>query len=172
MLPNVFGFQDSSPLSFPDSLPFSLTLTLHFSLSLSLPPSFAEKACCWCTETHVIEKCISSAKHAFWNPLYLCKWFLNFTNVFLSVFFLFIFAHLFPSLCSSVTLSCRIPEDSEPRLFLVFLFLRWRDVVTMECSIVCQRRHSGWTEWSNRRMQRREEKRREEMRREEKDKKW
>lgn len=27
--------------------------------------------------------------------------------------------------------------------------LRWRDVVTMECSIACQWRHSGWTEWSN-----------------------
>lgn len=29
----------------------------------------------------------------------------------------------------------------------------------MECSVACQRRHSGWTEWSNRGTRRREEKR-------------
>lgn len=68
MLPNVFGFQSSSPLSFPDSLPL---LSFSHSLSLCLPPSFAEKACCRCTETHVIEKCISSARHAFWNHLFI-----------------------------------------------------------------------------------------------------
>lgn len=141
MLPNVFGFQSSSPLSFPDSLHLSLPLTLH--LSLCLPPSFAKKACCRCTETHVID--ISSAKQAFWNPLFIFAHFLSSTNVFLLVFVLFLPAHLFLSLCLSVSLSCRIPEDSVTAISPLSL-LRWRDVVTVECSIACQRRHSGWTE--------------------------
>lgn len=51
------------------------------------------------------------------------------------------------SLSLFVTLSCGIPEESW--LFLFSLCLWWRDVVTMECSGACQRRHSGWTEWSN-----------------------
>lgn len=59
------------------------------------------------------------------------------------------------SLSLSVSLSCGIPEESW--LFLFSLCLWWRDVVTMECSGACQRRHSGWTEWSNVGMRREED---------------
>lgn len=41
--------------------------------------------------------------------------------------------------------------------------LWWRDVVTAECSVARQRRHSRWTEWSNRGKKRREEKRKTEQ---------
>lgn len=115
--------------------PLSLTLTLH--LPLCLPPSFAKRACCRRTETHVID--ISSAKHALWNPLFIFAHFLSFTNAFLLVCGLFLF------LCLSTSLSCGIPEDLVTAISPLSL-LRWRDVVTVECSVACQRRHSGWTE--------------------------
>lgn len=36
---------------------------------------------------------------------------------------------------------------AQSQLFLLFsFFLRWRDVVAVECSIACQWRHRGWTE--------------------------
>lgn len=63
-----------------------------------------------------------------WNPFHFCS--------FVSMASLFVFF-------TRDTWGVRVAAISPLSL------LRWRDVVTMECSIACQWRHSGWTEWSN-----------------------
>lgn len=55
-----------------------------------------------------------------------------------------------------------VPRDTwalKSRGYLSSFCLQRRDVVTVECGIACQRRHSGWTQWSNRGMTRGKEKR-------------
>lgn len=141
--------------------PLSLTLKLHLSLSLSLrllsTSLLPKKAFCWCTQTHVIDKCTISSKHAF------CILPFIFGHVFLTLLMCsccssplsFLLSSYYPS---KFLLFCRIPEDLQSLSIAPLSVLRWRDVVTMECSVACQRRHSGWTEWSNRGTKRREEK--------------
>lgn len=132
-------FQTLSPLS------LSLTLSLHLSLSDSLFPLLRKPG-------------VGALKHM-WSKNVSPQQSMHFgifSNVFLLVFSLFIFAHLFPF---SVLVFHAGYLETQSHGYLSSFCARRRDVVTMECSVACQRRHSGWTEWSNRGMRRREKRR-------------
>lgn len=97
------------------------------ALPSSLSPPLFLKPYSWCTKSHLFSK----------------------ANLWHSTFVLFLFVWFKFLLYRFLRLPCGTPGESEAQLFLC-VRLGWRDVVTVECCMACQWRHTGWMEWSNR----------------------